>query len=188
MNDPDFMEQLYAGPGKRREKYKTTIGAVYVLGSVLATKDHDLHRRRRAALNPFFSKQSVRRVEPIIQRTLSKLLGRMEEWGRLGSPAPMKLAYKATTKDVIHAYAFGNTHDKDFLDMKDLGETFFEIMEPSRTALLGLYFGWLNSLMAKLPPVLLVKLYPSLKKFIEYITVSDLVHVLGLWLIDTKVT
>lgn len=172
MNDPDFLEQLYAGAGKRREKYKTTIDGVSVRGSVLATQDHDLHRRRRAALNPFFSKQSIRRVEPMIQRTLTKLLNRMEKWGRMGVPAPMKLAYKATTKDIIHAYAFGTTHDREFLDMEDLGINFFEIMEPSRTALLGIYFGWLNPLMAKLPPALLVKLYPSMKKFIEYIIVS----------------
>lgn len=96
----------------------------------------------------------------------------MEEWGRLGVPAPMKLAYKATTKDIIHAYAFGNTHDKDFLDMNDLGETFFEIMEPSRTAQLGIYFGWFHPLMAKLPPALLAKLHPSLNRFIDYVTVS----------------
>jgi cytochrome P450 len=144
VNDPNFIEQLYAGSGKKREKYKTTIDGVCAPCSVLATKDHDLHRRRRAVLNPFFSKQSIRRVEPIIQRTLNKLLGRMEEWGCLGVPAPMKLAYKATTKDIIHAYAFGNTHDYEFLDMKDMGEAFFETIEPSRTAQLGVYFGWLN--------------------------------------------
>jgi hypothetical protein len=85
----------------------------------------------------------------------------------------VKLAYKATTKDVIHAYAFGNTHDKEFLDMEDMGETFFEIMEPSRNAQLGVYFWWLNPLMAKLPPALLMKLHPSFERFIAYVSVSQ---------------
>ena len=77
VNDPKFMDQLFAGSGKRREKYQTTLNAILAPGSVLATKEHDLHRRRRAAVNPFFSKLSVRRVEPTIQRTLSKLISRM---------------------------------------------------------------------------------------------------------------
>ncbi len=173
MNDPDFIDQLYAGANSRREKYKTTIDAIYAPGSMLATKDHDLHRRRRAALNPFFSKQSIRRVEPIVQRTLNKLLGRMEKWATLGVPAPMNLAYKATTKDIVHAYAFGEGEEQQFLDMEDMNKTFFDIIGPSRNGQMGVYFWWINPLMAKIPPVLLVRLYPSLNYFIKYLFVSQ---------------
>lgn len=80
----------------------------------------------------------------------------MDEWGHLKVPAPMKLAYKATTKDIIHTYAFGNTHDRELLDMEHLGEIFFKIMEPGCNVQLGVYFGWFNPLVAKLPPALLM--------------------------------
>ena len=37
---------------------------------MVATISHDMHRKRRGAMASFFSKASVRKVEPIIKKSL----------------------------------------------------------------------------------------------------------------------
>ena len=90
---------------------------------MVATVPHDLHRKRRAALSPFFSKASVRRLEPIIRDGVSKLLERMEDH-KSGEPAAMTLIFKAMTADIINKYAFGESGN--YMDMGDYNRKFFE--------------------------------------------------------------
>jgi cytochrome P450 len=47
---------------------------------VFSTIDHDLHRIRRSALNPFFSMAAVRSLQPIIQERIDMAMGRMKEF------------------------------------------------------------------------------------------------------------
>lgn len=49
---------------------KTLLRARPVPGSTVETIPHDHHRIRRAALDPYFSKTSIRRLEPVITETL----------------------------------------------------------------------------------------------------------------------
>jgi hypothetical protein len=52
--------------------------------------DHRLHRVRRAAVNPFFSKQSVARLQPMLNFMLEKFSRRIEE--RRQSEKPIREA------------------------------------------------------------------------------------------------
>ena len=63
--------------------------------AAFSTNDHDLHRMRRSGLNPFFSKTSVRRLQPLIQERLDKLLERMKGFQISGEPLKISLAYVA---------------------------------------------------------------------------------------------
>jgi hypothetical protein len=45
--------------------------------SVFGTVDHDIHRLRRAPLSPFFSVQSVRRLQPMIEERVQVCLDRI---------------------------------------------------------------------------------------------------------------
>lgn len=171
MNDPDYIDQIYTRAlGSRREKYKTTLNVLQVPGSVLGTKDHDLHRARRAVLNPYFSMQNVRRLEPVIHQTLGNLLTRMEAWARMGVPAPMSVAYKATTKDIIHAYAFGE--GEKCLEMEDLNAGFFEGVAPVWVNHIGTYFYYFSVVMASMPPALIIKLLPRIANFVRFVQAS----------------
>lgn len=168
VNDPDYIEQIYTrAQGSRREKYKTTLRLLRTPGAILGTKDHDLHRSRRAVLNPFFSMQNVRRLEPIIQQTLLNLFSRLEKWGHMDVPAPMNTAYKATTKDIIHAYAFGD--GEKCLEMDDLNEAFFESMAPVWTNHLGTYFPIIIEIMNILPPRLVTMIMPRVAFFVRFV-------------------
>ncbi|KIW66116.1 hypothetical protein PV04_08320 [Phialophora macrospora] len=103
-NDPRFIDEIYAqSPKRRRERYKTVVQNLQAPGSMLATIDHDFHRKRRSVLNPYFSQQNVRRLEPVINDTLAALLHRMDGWAKTGTPIQMSVAFRAATKDIIQA-------------------------------------------------------------------------------------
>ncbi|KAK7960783.1 hypothetical protein PG988_011997 [Apiospora saccharicola] len=57
--DPNFYDTSYAGSGRKRDKWDWIIRSFGVDESVIGTLGHDEHRVRRAALSPYFSKQSA---------------------------------------------------------------------------------------------------------------------------------
>ena len=120
-------------------------------------------------LNPLFSKQNVRRLEPIIHQTLKTLLHRMEGWAKQGAPVQLNNALRAATKDIIQAYAFGP--GKSYLEMEDCNAAFFDIITPQRVTHLGTYMYWLAVLMANLPPAIMTTLLPRVGVFATYIIV-----------------
>lgn len=143
INDPAFIEKLYTqSPKHRREKYWTTLQTLYSLRSILATQDHDLHRRRRAALNPFFSQQNVRRLDPIISDTFANLLRRMGGWAVVGSPVRMSIPSRAAVKDVIQACAFGE--GEKCLEMEDCSSGFFDLSRCNFPSLFGLWLHYIR--------------------------------------------
>jgi hypothetical protein len=54
---------------------------------------------RRSAMNPFFSKSSVRRLQSEIQKNFQKLLSRIEGFRESGRPLTISLAYTAYSSD-----------------------------------------------------------------------------------------
>jgi hypothetical protein len=160
------MDLVFPGGGTRREKADAAINGFATSYAGLGTRDHDLHKMRRAAVNPFFSKQSIRRLEPIIQQCLEKLQKRMEIWGAAGVPAPMNLAYKATTKDIIGDYAFEDLPSA--LDAPDMNEPFFSVLKGSVSSQITVYFGFIVPIMKMLPLAVVMYLQPILVSFVEY--------------------
>ena len=65
--------------------------------SVGGSIKHDLHRKRREALNPFFSKKGVTAVEPMITQKVDQLCQCLEDYSK--QRAPINLS------DVCFAYA-----------------------------------------------------------------------------------
>lgn len=87
-------------------------------GSGVGTIDHHLHKLRRAPLNPFFSLQSVRALQPVLDARVSALLARL----RLHPPGrDLNILYpfSAFTNDVINLYAFSRSDD--LLSLPDYG-------------------------------------------------------------------
>ena len=63
--DPDFVDTIYApGTGHKRDKEPARNKALGLDGSLGGTISHDLHQKRREALNPFFTRQRIARLEP----------------------------------------------------------------------------------------------------------------------------
>lgn len=169
VNDPAFIEQLYSqSPKLRRERYKTVLNMLQSQGSILGTADHDMHRRRRAVLNPFFSQGNVRRLEPIINDTLFNLFRRMDGWAREGRPVGFNDPLRAATKDIIEAYAFGDGGPK-YLDMEDCNKAFFDVVGPQPISHLATHAVWITKLMQSLPPAVMMRLIPRITTFAEFV-------------------
>ncbi|GAM87000.1 hypothetical protein ANO11243_050210 [Dothideomycetidae sp. 11243] len=167
--DPRFIEKLYTqSPKHRRERHRTVLNMLQAPGSILATKDHDLHRRRRAVLNPYLSMQNVRRLESVISDTLANLLRRMDLWAAAG-PIPIRMnpPLRASTSDIIRIYAFGE--DNRFLDQEDCNSPFFDVIGPSPISHLGTHIPWLTYFMASLPPAIMTALIPRIGVFASFV-------------------
>ncbi|KAH7327506.1 cytochrome P450 [Rhexocercosporidium sp. MPI-PUGE-AT-0058] len=140
VNDPNFYEELYAG-GEGN--------GINTRGS-LATIDHDHHRLRRSAINPFFSKNNVRKLEPIIQGNVSKLMHRLERLEETGEPVNLNIIFSAFTSDIIIEYAFGES--QHYLDKEDFNQDFFSMMDSiHHIGAAAKQFGWLLPVVLSIP-------------------------------------
>ncbi|CZR60166.1 related to trichodiene oxygenase [cytochrome P450] [Phialocephala subalpina] len=73
VNDVDFLDTVYAPSSSRREKYEYQLRTLRVPGGVGASVSHEIHRKRREALSPFFSKRNVLHLEPLITKKVNQL-------------------------------------------------------------------------------------------------------------------
>jgi hypothetical protein len=105
VDDPDFLEDIFTGPGShKRDKWEWATKGLGVPGATLMTNGHDLHRLRRAALNPFFSKASVRNLQPLIDAKLDFFIERFEEFHKNGEVMVINHAFAALTNGRLKAW------------------------------------------------------------------------------------
>ena len=137
----------------------------------LVTLDHDLHRVRRSALNPFFSKANVRKLEPIIQRRAQKVLFRMGNLENTGQPLNIFYLFSAFTSDVIVEYAFGESHD--YLEREDLNEDFYHMMDSMHhMGAAAKQFSWLMPLLLSIPQSITTRVDKGMAAFAALQNVS----------------
>ena len=179
INDPDFADTVFTGGLAKREKYKFTPRAGYPsmkssrwyrdptadigvdVGSVLAARDHDLHRMRRATLNPYFSKASVRKLESINRERVSTLLNRFETHRATGKVVSLGIIFRALTTDVIQQYSFGVSDNN--LDLDDYNAPFYEsVLAFFEGIHISIHCAWFGPLVNSLPQSLITALAPPL--------------------------
>ena len=61
--------------------------------SALATIDHNHHKLRRSALNPFFSTQTVRNLQPVIEERVDALLDAFLNYANASNGQPLDVMY-----------------------------------------------------------------------------------------------
>lgn len=126
VNDPSFLPQLMPSGKHPRDKYPRLIRVFGFSQAAGATADHELHRTRRAAMSKMFSKESVRRLEPIMRRTLDRLLLRLKGFQESGDEINLKSMYGAFTNDVITEYAYG--FSTNWTEAPKFNEIFFHMV------------------------------------------------------------
>ncbi|PVH83062.1 cytochrome P450 monooxygenase [Cadophora sp. DSE1049] len=112
VSDPDFYHTIYAGGSQKRERDPYHTAPFTLSGSLLTSPPHDLHRKRRAALNPFFSQQSTRRLLPLLQERIDVLVAKLEELKDTGKVVNLLHAFSALSNDVISEYLFGTSEHR----------------------------------------------------------------------------
>ena len=112
IHDPDFFDELYATPRADKWSWWTRGFAVPSAGGM--TVEHEVHRRRRGALNPFFSKAAmVANAVPIIHEKLNVICERLDKVVCVGNREVLDLesVYLALTTDVLTQLSYGWTYD-----------------------------------------------------------------------------
>ncbi|KAL2211572.1 benzoate 4-monooxygenase cytochrome P450 [Sarocladium strictum] len=108
-SDPYFTDEIYAGPGRVRDKWQhqlNTGGAGPVSVTGFSTVPHELHRTRKGALSRFFSRAQVLKLEGEV-REFSQLVADKMLQSAGGEPFDVKEAFNCFTADIISQYAFG---------------------------------------------------------------------------------
>ena len=141
------------------------------LASTASTMPHDLHRNRRAAFSPYFSKANIRRLEPVIMETLDNLLHRLDASAKSGRVMPLSRAYQALTSDVITAYCFGES--TGFLMREDYNSPLFEaVIKFFALAWWMTHIAWLGPLVNSVPINVQIMLLPGLESIFRMQRVS----------------
>ncbi|EHL02834.1 putative Trichodiene oxygenase [Glarea lozoyensis 74030] len=102
--DADFYDVLFSQ--SRRNKAPTWSQAFGNPDSIFGTIDHHQHRIRRAPLNPYFSKGSIRTLEPLIREDISRLVSVFRDYQKTKEPVPLKAAFAALTSDIVTQFCF----------------------------------------------------------------------------------
>ena len=156
VRDPDWYDELMTGPARPRDKNLAFAGQSG-RNSIFGTVKHDLHRVRRAAMNPFFSKKNVSTLEPLIQSKVDLLCAALGEYApdgsdekRAGKEIELGVAYMSLALDVISDYAFGKSYG--LLDLPGFSQLWKEVVEEVMESFaLVRNLPWLPELLKKLP-------------------------------------
>jgi cytochrome P450 len=93
--------------------------------AAFGTPSNELHRVRRGALNPLFSRKAVLELQNVVQSKVEKLSRRMNEAVNDGKPVDLHHGFRALAVDVITDYAFDNCYNQ--LDTPNFAADFFEM-------------------------------------------------------------
>jgi cytochrome P450 len=165
--DAEFYDEIYSGGSKKRDKYDKWIMMAGAPRSAFSTVEHDLHRVRRGALNPFFAKRSVVRLEPRIQEKVDTLCRRLTELSSSKEVVRLDVAFMALTMDIITEYAYGQSYDyllePDFrLEWKNSMATVFEGAAFRRAV------PWLTPFLQQFGDEFILKLMPEMAVLINW--------------------
>jgi hypothetical protein len=142
-------------------------------GAFVTTQEHDLHRAHRASMSSFFSKQSIRRLEPILQRCLEKILARFELRAANHTPLDVRILFNASTSDIITEYSFGTCWNS--LDVPDLNERFFKVMiDGAKIVHVSSHFPFVIQFLTSLPEKVAIWLAPDMEVLLPHFAVSPL--------------
>lgn len=108
IDDPEFYETIYA-PSAPFDKLKVFENRFNIPTAAFSTADHVAHKRRRAALNPFFTRSKIQAHAPFIQTVVDTTCTRLEkEFGGKQKPVVLNDMFACLSADVIVALAFGD--------------------------------------------------------------------------------
>ncbi|PVI02270.1 putative P450 monooxygenase [Periconia macrospinosa] len=167
VKDPDFYDVLYSGPGQRRDKWSWAVEMFGNSSSGFGTVSHDLHRLRRNALNPFFSKQAITRMEPLIRGFIEKLCARFEQCKGTSEPVTTLHVYAALTTDIITSYCFGTSYGC-LEDPNWKWEWPQAMVESTRSCHLNKQFKWLFPAMQATPEWIVQRVNPPVMLLINF--------------------
>ena len=166
IDDPEFHPEIYSGKGRwdKWDYYCNQFGNPQV---EVFSRDHDAHRMRRGAVNPYFSKSKVNSLEPTLRRYIEKLATLLEKARGSDEKIPIRLAYECLTTDIITEYVMATSYN--CLDDPTLNAKYHDmITSVGLIAHTAKQVPFLQPILQSLPGWLLMKLDPGMGLFISF--------------------
>ncbi|CAI6335332.1 unnamed protein product [Periconia digitata] len=168
--DPAFVDTIYASAsgGRKRDKSDFYLRAFPIYESCFGTADHDLHRLRRASLNPFFSRTNVREFETSIKQYINKSFDQIDSYSKTGEVCNLTLAFVSLSIDLITYVAFG--WDRGYANHRDFEPNLFGPLRASMGMAHALrHIPFLYPLMSEwIPESVMLKLDPKMSEWIMF--------------------
>ncbi|KAI1875017.1 uncharacterized protein JN550_002446 [Neoarthrinium moseri] len=163
IHDADFYNELYVTENKRRTDHYDSFGkGIGFDDSHFLTKEHDLHRVRRKALEPFFSRLGVTRLQPVISEVALHLESRLREYAGTDQVIRLDHAFTAYAGDIVGRMCLDTKERSDrFLSDPDFSPDWYNSMLMIiRSLPLMTSFPWLIWILSFIPEGALLWLYP----------------------------
>ncbi|KAL3471911.1 cytochrome P450 [Aspergillus californicus] len=176
IRDADYYDELYVmGNVRKTDRYEGFVSGVADFeGSHLATIAHDLHRRRRKPLDPFFSRQGITKLEPMVAELTEKLVvGRFEKFKGTGQVVRLDHAFTAFSGDVINRLCIDSPSEV-YLEDREFAPWWFDMFHLGSVSL-PLFMGipWLIRLIRLLPESVVSRLSTSSGAFAKFKSICD---------------
>ncbi|KAE8319328.1 putative benzoate 4-monooxygenase cytochrome P450 [Aspergillus transmontanensis] len=167
IDDPDFFDQVFNQTNARVVKPLRVADVFGPYPATIGTQSHELHRLRRSALNPFFSKISVNDLVPVMWRPIDILRKRLQQAAQTGDMLNMKYIYAAVTLDIINAYCFA--HEPHTMDQPDFGRKGFDDVDSFlEVSLLNIHNPWAMRFTYSLPDRVNKILAPAMADILDF--------------------
>ncbi|KAJ5040206.1 hypothetical protein NUH16_010008 [Penicillium rubens] len=165
IDDPEYYEILYSRDKPRNKSLHLT-GMFGAPASAFGSVDHRRHRIRRQPMNPFFSQQRIRQLEPMLRKMINKLCKGMRDWKERQTPLHVYHAFNAYTTDVVVEYSMGESFH--YLEDPDFTPQWSKTIEAIvQVGVQFKQFRWVFSLFELFPRWLVVSINPHIGPVID---------------------
>ncbi|PLB51408.1 benzoate 4-monooxygenase cytochrome P450 [Aspergillus steynii IBT 23096] len=159
VKDSSWFDTLYCGPATgKRNKYKAAAHMTGTPDAIFGTVEHETHRRRRAAISPFFSKAMTTSVEPLIYNKVKELCKTVQYQVSHYGHTEMRTNFLAFATDTVCEHTFADVELcllQSERKANDWKKTIYT-------------FTWILPIALKLPLDLLRKFFPSVAGIAEF--------------------
>ncbi|KAK2763881.1 hypothetical protein FQN54_009499 [Arachnomyces sp. PD_36] len=160
IKDPYFYDELYAPTTGIRDKDPHSVEIFSSPGSTVATVDHHRHRLRRKLLNPFFSRRSIERIEPMLRESLDKFLNSLVVAHKENTVLELIDRLQGLTGDVITQYAYGSNYHLQ--DSKNIGRGIVKVVQEGTDIIhFHRFFPPFGRLLRSIPSFFMARVFPA---------------------------
>nr|POE90122.1 trichodiene oxygenase [Quercus suber] len=167
IHDPEAYNEIYVGESKRKTENYSRFGQ----GSHFLTTNHDLHRKRRRPLEPFFSRSGVLRLQGLLGETMMKLEKRLLAEQGTGKVLRLDNVFFAMSGDVVGKLCW--RQKDEYLDDPDFAPEWYNLVHSIiKTIYLFQGFPWLARTMNTMPKNMRNWLAPQARAFDDFDTMT----------------
>ncbi|KAI0593579.1 putative flavonoid 3-hydroxylase [Biscogniauxia sp. FL1348] len=163
VEDSEWIETLYVNPVHgARNKYPPAAIMMGTKDGCFGTILHRQHRKRRGALNPFFSKASVATSEAMIYRSAEELLRNLDEQIARSGFTQLRSSYLALVTDTILEHCFHRSIQWNLLQNPDGVDSWLRTVQTiANLTPIAKMFNWALPLAFKLPVWVFDYMFPD---------------------------